>query len=82
MFSTNETLEIPQTKKVEDLEDENYALSLRLAHGSKSERRKHIIAGINNHEQLISATLEISRVWRGYQCRLVCCFVCGFPGNM
>ena len=69
MLTRKEGSEVLRIVEPNHQKDGNYSLSFRLAQGPKSKRRKHIKEGLNNHECLISAAIEISRVWRGYMCR-------------
>jgi len=73
MPTQDNTLEVLQTIESKNREDENDVLSFRLAHDTKSVRQNHIAKGSDSQECLISAAIEISRVWRGYRCRYVHC---------
>ena len=69
MVTRKEAYSILQGYIPESKEDKIDALSHRLVHTTKANRREHIVNGEDNLERLICAALEISRVWRGHRCR-------------
>ena len=44
-------------------------LSYALAHSSKTNRRNIIASDEHGLKKLVSAAIEITRFWRGFQCR-------------
>ncbi|XP_076824881.1 uncharacterized protein LOC143470550 [Clavelina lepadiformis] len=48
------------------------AVTFALARAGKTKRQKHFLSDGDVLEKLVSAAIEISRIWRGYSCRKKC----------